>query len=368
VQDILKKEGRFSEAMVPDSVIAKARSMLETAKRPLFLHDNDGDGTASFIICYQFCKPNGEGKGIPVKRGPSVTTEFLRYVEEFNPDLIVILDKPKVDVEFLEQIRVPVLWIDHHGPQLEIVKPFQHVLYLNPRNWDDNDWRPTTYWSYIITKTNLWLATIGSIADWHVPDYITEFQKLYSDLLPEQHSKIEDVYAVGSTGLLVRVLKLSIKGSVVDARKAVLTLAKIESPYEILQQTTARGKFLWRKYQSIAKEYEDMLAQVRTEAEKPNKLIVFIYEGEMAFSSELSDEILSKYPNRVLLIGRKHDGSIKASFRSTNVDIPTKLDIALKGLDGYGGGHKYACGMSLNEKEWDTFYERFVSLVNNDHS
>ena len=79
--------------MIPQEVLERAKTMLAEAKRPVFLHDDDCDGTSSFVICYQFC---GSGKSVPVKRSPEVTHEFVRSVIDFDADLVVILDKPRV--------------------------------------------------------------------------------------------------------------------------------------------------------------------------------------------------------------------------------------------------------------------------------
>lgn len=347
--------------VVPETVIDKARTMLTEAKRPIFLHDDDCDGTTSFVICYQFC--GKEGKGIPIKRSPTVTPEFARYVKEFEPDLVVILDKPRVSAEFLEQITSPVLWIDHHEPQ-EVAKLFNNVLYLNPRLWNDGDNRPTSYWSYTITNTNLWIATVGSIGDWYLPEYLKEFKETYPDLVPEKYKRVEDLYLDTPIATLIRVIQFNIKGLTADAKKSVLTLTRVESPYEILKQTTARGKFLWRKYEKLAKDYNTMLEQAQEAAKQEGKLLVYIYtDDSMTFTGELSNELLIRYPERVIIVGRHHDGMYKCSLRSASIEIDKILAEALKGLDGYGGGHKLAVGCSVNEKDWETFLERFRKLI-----
>jgi single-stranded DNA-specific DHH superfamily exonuclease len=352
--------------MVPESVIAKARSMLEASTKPLFLHDDDCDGTTSFVICYQFCKSQkGDGTGVPIKRSPSVGIEYLRKVDEARPDLVVILDKPRVDHDFLAGLHVPVLWIDHHEPQLETVRPFGNVFYLNPRIWDDNDNRPTSYWSYIITKTNLWMATVGSVGDWFLPEYIKECKEAYPELVPKDYEKLEDVYIDSPIGTLVRVIQFNLKGIPADAKKGILTLTRIESPYEILHQTSSRGKFLWKKYERLAAQYDVMLQAAMEAAEHSGKILLYLYsDEETAFSTELSNELLIRYPERVAyIIGRRHDGRIKASIRSHGMDMPPLLDESLRGLDGHGGGHRRACGMSIAEKDWDVFWGRFSKLV-----
>jgi single-stranded DNA-specific DHH superfamily exonuclease len=349
----------------PQNALDKAKSMLEGATRPIFFHDDDCDGTTSFVICYQFCAANkGEGKSIPVKRSPSVTHEFLKKAEEINADLIVILDKPKAEREFLQGARVPVLWIDHHEPQKETIAGLGNVFYFNPRLWDDRDNRPTSYWAYQITKTNLWLATVGSVGDWFLPEYIAEFREKYPDLAPKEYKRVEDAYIDSPIGTLVRVIQFNLKGMTAEAKKSIITLTRIESPYEILSQTTSRGRFLWRKYERLAAGYDKVLAEACATAAQPGKVLLYLYtDDSMTFTSELSNELLIRYPDRIIFIGRRHDGAVKASIRSTALAIPLLLTEALKGLEGYGGGHRNACGMNVAEKDWDEFFRRFTDLV-----
>ena len=195
---------------IPDDRMAQAREMLSHATRPLFFHDDDCDGVTSFIMCYQYCK---EGTGVCVKQSPILQESYLRKVEELHPDLIVVLDKPDIAPEFLDGVRQPVLWIDHHQPRTELAQRYPNVTYLNPRIWDDADNRPTSYWSYRITHANLWLATVGSVADWHMPDYLKEFDAKYPGFLPEKYAKVEDLYLGSRLGQLIKVLQFNLKGA-----------------------------------------------------------------------------------------------------------------------------------------------------------
>lgn len=351
--------------MIPQSALDKAKQMLASSERPIFFHDDDCDGTTSFVICYQFCKNHkGEGKSVPIKRSPAVTMDSMRKVEEFNADLIVILDKPKTEREFLQAAKVPVIWIDHHEPQRDSVGGLSHVLYINPRIWDDSDNRPTSYWSYKITETNLWLAVVGAVGDWFLPDYIAECREQYPELVPKEYKRLEDAYIDSPIGQIVRVIQFNLKGQSAESRKSVLTLTRIEHPDEILKQTTSRGRFLWKKYEKLAKPYDDTLNAGLEAGKEPGDILLYLYQDDsMTFTSELSNELLIRHPEKVILIGRKHEGYVKASVRTKGIEIPSIISEALKGLDGYGGGHKHACGMVVAEKDWDVFYTRFKESV-----
>jgi single-stranded DNA-specific DHH superfamily exonuclease len=346
--------------VVPQEVLDKARAMLASAKHPLFLHDDDCDGTSSFVLCYQFC--GREGKSVPVKRSPCVTTDFLRSVRDYEADLVVVLDKPKVDRDFLIDTKLPVLWIDHHEPQRDTIQGLSNVHYVNPRMYDDTDNRPTVSWCYKITGKSLWLAVVGCIADYHLPDYLEEFKQQYPALLPATYTKVEDLYLDTPVGKIIQVIQFNLKGMSTEAKKSVLTLTRIDDPYEILEQRSARGKFLWKKYERLASGYEALLARARALPDGP--ILLFIYEDDlMTFTSELSNELLIRYPQRITLVGRHHDGAYKCSLRSRDVELPPIIDECLKGLDGYGGGHKFACGLYVAEKDWAVFCERFSAAI-----
>ena len=47
------------------------------------------------------------------------------------------------------------------------------------------------------------------------------------------------------------------------------------------------------------------------------------------------------------------------SLRSSTLDLPPILEHALRGVEGYGGGHEHACGACVKVEDWDLFLEQF---------
>ncbi len=341
-----------------DSELRSFKAALDASARPLFLFDDDADGTTSFLQLYKY---KGEGKGVPVKASPVVDVKYVRKVEEYQPDLVVILDKPVVQDEFFDKVHTPILWLDHHQPRS--VEQWSHVRYFNPRLHDDEDNLPTTYWCYQVTGGPLWLATVGAVADWHLPDYLKAFAEEYPDLLPPAYEKVEDLLFHPESGLgkLARIISFNLKGTVQETMKSVLTLSRVGSPYEILNQTTPRGKYLYKKYKRLADKYEALLARAKKAFDTTERVLVFTYEDDqMSLTSDLSNELLYRYPDHLIMIARKHDGEYKYSLRSAGkYAIPPLLEKALKGVEGYGGGHTYACGGCVAEKD----NEKFVAAM-----
>ncbi len=344
-------------AITKEELVA-IREALDRAARPLVFFDDDCDGATSFLQVYQHA---GEGKGVPVKARPLVTRAYARKAEEYHPDLIVILDKPLVEEGFFEAVMTPVLWIDHHQPQ--DVSRWGNVRYYNPRLHNDKDNLPVTYWVYKALGGKLWLATVGAVADWHLPDYLAEFKESYPDLLPPRFTKPEDLLfnPASRLGRLIRIISFSLKGSVQQMMKSVLALARVESPYEILDQTTPAGRYLHKRYERLATKYESLLQRARENAREGAPLLLFTYEdADTSLTADVSNELLHEYPNKLILIARKHEGEYKYSLRSAGkYQIPPLLAKVLEGVAGYGGGHAHACGACVKERD----NERFIAAI-----
>ena len=158
----------------------KARELLLSVERPLFLFDDDPDGLSSFLLLYKFIKC---GKGLAIK-GAELSASWKQQVQKYEPDLVVILDKALVEEDFFEGINIPILWIDHHPLQ----KTKQNILYLNSHEEGHN--KPTSHLCYQITKQDPWIAVVGIVSDWQLPDL--ELREQTVDILTLTISNPED--------------------------------------------------------------------------------------------------------------------------------------------------------------------------------
>src|SRR5574341_442732 len=240
--------------MLTAQEVAKVKEELTSCQRPLFIFHDDPDGLASFLLCYRFVK---EGRGIPVKAYPRITVEpYARKVEESGADKVFILDVAMVDQEFIDAVKVPIIWIDHHT-----VLERDRIKYFNPQKRGVNIPTPVLIWQVTGEERpeDLWIATVGSIGDWYFPDYAAEFQQAYPELLPTTCPNVEDALFNTTVGTLVKVFSFNLKGPMSEVVQAVKILTRIEDPYEILEQRTPRGKLLWKKYLEINKHYDDLM-------------------------------------------------------------------------------------------------------------
>lgn len=332
------------------------RKELRQCKKPLFFYDDDADGVTSFLLLYRWVK---EGKGVIVKSKPTVDESFARKVEELDPDKIFVLDMAVMTEEFVQAAHRPIIWIDHHQPlKLEKVK------YFNPRKHVSDIVYPTSNICYDVVQQDLWLAMVGCVGDWHLPDFTGEFRKHYPDLLSEDIKTPDDALFKSPIGHLVHIVSFLLKGDTKEVKKCVDMLGKVQSPYEILHQQTDAGKYLVKKYEALSHDYRTLLEEAKRKAGK-GRLLVFAYnDDKMSFTSELSNELLHLYPQKLVIIARKKGESMRMSVRCSWANLPPMLEKALSGLQGRGGGHEHACGADVAADQFPEFLERLEKLAN----
>ncbi len=337
--------------MIPEEDIKLIKSYLEKAENPVFLYDDDNDGLCSYLLFKQFC---GKGKGIIVKARPHVDKFFVDRINEYNPDIVFILDKPIVLDEFVENVHVPIIWIDHHP-----VQKVAGVKYFNPLLYNkDGHGMSTTYWCHKIVGGSLWVAAVGTLSDWVVPEWINEFKKKYPDLINDEKTP-EDILFKSKIGELCQIFSFFTKGKISDVKKNISLIEKIKEPYEILNGTSETGKKLLKNIEKIRKEFNTLLKKASTKVTKDN-LLVFTYDNKKySFTSDLSNYLVYKYPNKFIIVARERGGEMKMSLRSGKYKVRDILEKVLKEVKGYGGGHEMACGSNVPVDE----FGKFVDLI-----
>jgi len=326
------------------------KELLES-KNPLFFFHDDPDGLCSFLLLYRLVR---EGRGIIVKTTPDVNERFLRKVEEYKPDKIFIVDLAMVDQSFIDKAKAKIIWIDHHEP----LKRHGNLRYFNPRIKHPKRNIPVSYMCWQIAKKDLWIAMVGCVGDWYWPRFADNFKKKYPNLLAKPIKSPEVALYTSNLGKLVRIFSFILKGKTSDAMKCVKILTRIKEPDEILEQKSAAGKYIYKKFLKINKEYLALLRRAEREKQMINRMLVFSYtHGTMSFTSDLANEMLHRYPSKIILIAREKSGEMRMSLRSASVRIPMILKNALIGVEGYGGGHEYACGANVKKKDFRRFIE-----------
>ncbi len=337
--------------------LKQIKKYLEDSSNPLIFFDDDADGLASFLLIKKYLN---RGRGVTVKNNV-LDESYLKSVDYYNPDLILVLDKHGISQDFVDKINVPILWIDHHP--IEEVKGVKH---FNPKYLDKNDNKPTSYWCYELVKENLWIASVGIISDWCL-EYYKEFCEKYKDLANPQLKEPPEVLFNTKIGILSKLFTFILRGKTADVKKYINVLTRIDDPHEILDRTTPRGKFIYNKFDKVNKEYEKVLEDALKNHIKYKKILLYTYmTKDASYTTILANELMYKFPDKVIIIAREKNEKMKISLRSNykgNILIPPLMSKALQGLKGYGGGHDHACGGQVDKEDFKEFVDRLEHLI-----
>ncbi len=341
--------------MLSELQVQQIRDELTHCKRPLFFFDDDPDGLCSFLLLYRLKK---EGKGFIVKTAPKIDESFIRHVTDYGPDKVFILDIAVVEQEFIDGCGVPVIWIDHHGPY-----PRSNVKYFNPRT--NGGSVPTTYMAYQVAAQDIWIAAIGCVADWHIPDFLAEFKNKYQDLLDKECTEVGDIIYTTKLGEIIRACSFILKGKSTNVTKSIKIMTRLTSPYELLTPETPEGKFLHKRVEELRIPFMELRTQILKKIQQTNDAVaVFTYtDDSTSFTSDLANEMTYRFPTKVVIVGRIKNEEVKCSIRATQKVLPPLVEKALVGLHGFGGGHEYACGLNIRKDEFDEFVRRFKEMV-----
>jgi len=336
--------------MIPEKQIEQIRDELKHCQRPVFFFHDDPDGLCSFLLCYRYIN---EGKGIVIKTHPKITKMFIRNVEEYGADKVFILDIAMVDQDFIDNVGVPVVWIDHHEPQER-----NNVKYFNPRIGKNENIPPSRILFDVVEK-DMWISMCGCIGDWYMPDFKDKFCEKYPELLDASVNKPEEALFNSKLGELVKMFSFNLKGKTQDVMKSTKVLTRIEDPNEILEESTSRGRFIHKKYMKVNAVYDELLKKAEEEIDKEDKILLFNYhEDKLSITKELANEMIFKHPDKIVIIAREKSGEMKCSLRSGKQTILTKiLANALMGVEGYGGGHEQACGAVIKKRDFSVFLD-----------
>jgi len=341
--------------MLSEKQIRETREAIEKSDNPLYFFDDDIDGLCAFILLYQKYQ---KGKGAVIKSTPTLDVEYLRKVEEYNPDLIIVLDKPMISQEFIDKVQAPILWIDHHTPaEREGIKH-----YINPRLKDPDIYLPTSSIIYELIGGNMWIAFIGTIGDYALPSFTEEFRKKYPDLIGKEKDIGRIAYET-PIKKLIRIYNFVLKGKTSEVKKCVYIMTRIEDPYELLDGETARAKYVIKRAQKVGKEYDTLLAEAEKQKGKDDFLIFTYPSKKLSLTALLCNELSYKHPEKIIIVGREKEGEIRMGLRAKKKRIDEALKKALVGIRGYGGGHEFACGGNVAKEDFPKFIEQLRKAI-----
>lgn len=332
--------------MLGEKDYERIRQELDNCSRPLFFFDDDPDGLCAFLLLYRYKK---EGKGVCVKSVPKLDRKFIGKVKEYEPDKVFILDVAVVTEEFVEAADVPIVWVDHHQPS-----DLHKVVYFNPMAHEPPSNEPTSSICYHAVMQESWIGAVGTVGDWQIPLFIDKFNEENPKLKLAKKDPGKLLYS-SKIGKIARIFSFLLKGDVKEVMTCVKILTRISGPEEILKADTPQSKYLKNRHKEIAGKYESLISEAKKKAGKDGFLVFTYPSDKWSFTSDLSNELLYKYPKKIIIVGREKEDEVRMSIRGKKAVLPA-LQKALIGVEGYGGGHEHAVGACVKKHD----FERFV--------
>jgi len=338
------------------------RKILHNSENPLFLYDDDPDGLCSYILLRKYI---GRGNGAVIKSSHMIESRFLKITEKYSPDVIFVLDKPEISQEFVDKSKVPIVWIDHH-PLIDI----KGAKYYNPLQ-KKNIYIPTSYLCYKIIKEKYqWIALAGCIGDYFIPDFFEDFYKKHKKILIQTKDPGE-IAQKTVFGKIIRMLDFILKGNdISEINNTANLLLKIKTPNELLNKKTKEAELIYEKYEKVNNYFEKLYNEAVESATDDNFLLFTYPHKKISFTSYLSNALSYKFPEKMIIIARevsRDDGrfetELRMSLRFKKQGLPKFLKKALEGLDGFGGGHEYACGASVKKKDFEQFINNLKKII-----
>ncbi len=341
--------------MLTEKQMQEIRDEIDDCERPLFFFHDDADGVCSFLQFYSHAQ---KGKGIVVKSTPKVDEKNINAVKNYEPDKIFILDLAMVTQDFVDATNQKIIWIDHHDRQDIGENAIKGVKYYNPKQNGPELNTCIAKISYDIFKEHLWLGAIGTVGDWQLPDDMKkEINDNLADLFDKDVDTPEKALFTTKIGELAKVINFCMKGSIKDVHKTFKVLTRINSPYELLNEESEQAKYVMKRYRKFSDSYDRLLEEGEKCFDENDGLLVFTYPGhEVSLSGELSNELLFRHPEKIIIVARHHDEKMKTSFRSAKeLKVKYLLEKAIVGINGRFGGHEYACGGMIEDTDWEVF-------------
>ena len=346
--------------MLTSTQIQEIKEHLEKAQNPVFFFDNDADGLCSFLLLQRYL---GRGKGVVVKSFPDLNANYFKKISELNADYVFILDKPVVSGGFwkeVEQINIPVVWIDHHEIQIEIPA---FVSYYNPVLNTPKSNEPVSALCFQITnkKDDLWLAVAGSISDKFVPDFYKEFKDNCPDLSVDSDKDAFDILYKSQIGKIARIFGFALKDRVTNVIYMQKFLMKVKTPYEVLEENN-KNFTMHQRFNFIEKKYRKFIDKAVEIERNSSRVLFFQYGGDLSISADLSNELSYRFPNKIVIV--VYIAGAKANISVRGKKIREKILKAIEGLEGAtGGGHEDAVGAQVKVEDLEKFRARLKELV-----
>ena len=348
--------------MLEQKELEEIKSYLEKAQNPAFFFDNDVDGLASFLLLRRFC---GKGNGVAIKSFPQLNATYSRKLSELKPDYAFVLDKPLIDKEFREaahERNIPIVWIDHH-PVPDYANE-KGIFYFNPLCKEEKN-VPTSYICYKVVKKkeDEWIALLGCLSDWFIPEFAEDFAREHPDLLTFTENPAKALYET-EIGKIIKMLNFALKDRTSNVVRMLKNLLTIKDPKELLE-INKKTISMYKRYKQIARRYEKILERAKKLGKNESKLLFFKYGGSLSLSAEISNELSYLFADKIIVVAYTKGGKVNISVRGQMTNVRELTAKALEGIEATSGGHEHACGAAIHVEDLPKFRNNLINLINN---
>lgn len=343
--------------MLTEAQLQEIKDQLEMSQNPLFFFDNDVDGLCSFLILRRAI---GRGRGVAIKSFPDLKEQYLKKVEELNPDAVFILDKAEVSKEFVEgvdQKGIPITWIDHHETKTskEVV---EKTSYYNSLPGAE----PIAYVAQKVfnRQEDMWLAVIGCIGDVYMPDFAEKFSEQNPELLPSGITAFDALHS-SEIGKIVRMLNFGLMDSITNVVALTKYLFKARGPHDVMEENKYTERFHKRSSQ-LNDFYSKQVEKAEANFDKKSSVLFFSYSGNTSMSSDISNRLYYNHQDKLIIVAFKRPEKVNISIRGKGALKITKR--AIENIEGAtGGGHQEATGAMIPVDEFDKFKENIKQIT-----
>ncbi len=286
---------------------------------------------------------------------------MMKKIQTCIPTKIIFLDMA-IDQQdiYVKKLKgySDILVIDHHKISKNIND--ERVVHFNPRYVKKDIYQSTSYLAYktvseiINIEDLLWIAGVGMVSDYNL-EYSTDVV----DKIREKYDIDAELYD-SFLGCIADMIAATKSTKALTCEEMVEIIEKAKDPEnEINNKMTESYEIIKKEMTKLQKDFEE-------NGEKHKNLILYQIKSEYNLSSPLSTRVSEKHKDKIVAIYEISNGKVKMSGRNQGkkFDVAKTFQQACYGLDASAGGHEAAAGATLKEKDWTTFKEKLVKIMN----
>lgn len=306
--------------------------------------DRDVDGLMSCLIVYSFLKKAKK----KIKLVSLKTNELENFIKkEKNSDKLFIFLDLSLEENIAKEIRnkkIKSVWIDHH--QIRVFSS-KDILFINPLLVKSNIYIPTSAISYILfdriyhLEDSIFFACIGIVSDKGERDCKTILEKC------------QQKYKISISEINEIAMKIN---SIFVLNKKIERLI----PKMLNIEFFTKNKFLDKIYRKAQKIINFEFKKALRKYKEINGFILYKtsskYNIRSVIANMLSEE--KKFSDKIIIVyneKREVNLSLRNGYNSNInlLEFLKEIKVSYKSF----GGHKNACGASMDKKEFKKFLE-----------